>query len=192
MVFSVHYRKESLKVQKGEHNRYPTCRTFQSKAHYCIKRATSPSSIFLLGSFKKNPIFCNWAKFLAAASSFQLAQNLDLCQNESTCVMQPFWLLKSWLGECILAKQKMKNGKRKLKINLRQNGCTCVMQPFWLLQSWLGECILAKQKMKNGKRKLKIDLRQNESTCVMQPFWLLQSWLGECNHFNFYIYHYHF
>ena len=35
MVFSVHYRKESLKVQKGEHNRYPTCRTFQSKTHYC-------------------------------------------------------------------------------------------------------------------------------------------------------------
>ena len=96
---------------------------------------------------------------MAAASSSQLAQNLDLCQNESTCVMQPFWLLKSWLGECILAKQKMKNGKRKLKIDLRQNGCTYVlawrMQPFWQNRKW----------------KTKIYLCQNESTYVMQPFW---------------------
>ena len=160
-MIDILYRKENLKVQKGEQS---DRHTLQERELESAKRRAQPlpnlqnlsiqnpllhktcNISFLdisLGSFKNNPIFCNWAKFVAAASSFQLAQNLDLCQNESTCVTQPFWLLKSWLGECILAKQTMDNRKWKMEnenlpLPKRKHIChATILATFSILHFWI-------------------------------------------------------
>ena len=75
----------------------PNLQNLSIQSSLLQKSAISPSSIFLLGHFWKESNFFSWAKFLAAASA-QLAQNLDLCQNDyCTCVMQPFRQLFAFL-----------------------------------------------------------------------------------------------
>ena len=86
---------ESTKSSAEHFIRHPTCRTIQSKAHYC-RNVQYLLPRYFFGAVWKRTQFFSWATFLAAASA-QLAQN----QNDCTCVMQSFWqshILHLWSG----------------------------------------------------------------------------------------------